>query len=223
MRRYLAPHFYKSASGGYLPIDPVLAPTTGQAGWWHSEAGSFGVSFGPAGAAGGAEQLNVSGAQSPRVRAAGGGPTVYCRPAVTGATASYTGLWADTSVSEQVTASQVSEDIEVDGPAAPSSFSFRLTGATARADAVGGLVVTAGGRQAGVIPAPRVTVQQPRQLTANATEASGARLSVSGGVVSVSVSKSWLGSLPALAFPVVIDPTVDISSGQPQLVERWKP
>src|SRR5262249_22286228 len=79
----------------------------------------------------------------------------------------------------------------------------------------GGLEVLAGGRQVGAIPPLKVTTKVPARLRmdmppgteADATASSGARLTVSGGVVRVSVSRAWLASLPASAFPVVIDPS----------------
>ena len=217
VRRYLAPHFYKSASGAYQPIDPTLAPTAGQRGWWHSQASSFGASFGPAGAAGGAERLSVGGTQIGFAPLGVASPSQA--PQVSGATAAYDGLWPAADLSEQVQASGVKEDIVLAGPGAAASYLFRLTGATAKADGAGGLAVTAGGHQVGTVPPPTVTTQvaAARQLsqpdgtpaggTADATAESGARLSLAGDVVTLSVSKSWLAGLPASAFPVVIDPT----------------
>ena len=219
VRRYLAPHFYKSTSGTWLPIDPVLAPTAGQPGWWHSQAGSFGASFGPADTAGGAEQLSVGGARIGFAPLGVADPSQA--PQVSGATAAYDGLWPGANLSEQVLASGTKEDIVLSGPGAGASYSFRLVGATARPDGAGGLAVTAGGRQVGTVPPLTVTTQvaaapQLRQPdgspvpsgTTDVTAAAGARLSVAGGVVTVSVSKSWLAGLPASAFPVVIDPSL---------------
>ena len=228
VRRYLAPHFYKSASGGWLPVDPVLAATSGKPGWWHAEAGGAPASFGPAGAAGGAEQVNAGGAQVGFAPLGVADPSQV--PAVSGDTATYTGLWPGASVSDQVTGSQVKEDITLDGPGAGASFSFRLAGATARAGGAGGLDLLAGGRRVATIPPLSVTTRDTvsRQLrepdgsvpatTVDATAAAGARLTVSGDVVRVSVSKSWLAGLPASAFPVVIDPSVSIADSATQLV-----
>lgn len=220
VRRYLAPHFYKSASGGWLPVDPVLAPTPGQAGWWHSQAGSFGASFGPAGAAGGAEQLKVGGAQIGFAPL--GVASASQAPQVSGATAAYDGLWRGADLTEQVLASGMNEDIVLTSPSARASFNFRLAGATARADGAGGLALVADGRPLGTVPPLTVTTRlaaavqlrqpdgSPADATMDATTAAGARLSVAGDVLRVSVSPAWLASLPASAFPVVIDPSVDI-------------
>jgi hypothetical protein len=213
VRRYLAPHFYRSASGAWLPISPVLAATSGKAGWWHALAASWPVSFGPAGAAGGAEQLIVGGS---RIGFAPLGVSDRSlEPAVAGATAVYPGLWRGVTLSEQVAPSRVTEAIDLASRAAPSSFSFRLLGGTARPNAAGGLTVLARGQQVGVIPPLTVTTRVPAPLrhalpsgeTEDVTAASGARLRFAGGVVRVSVSRSWLAGLPAWAFPVVIDPT----------------
>jgi hypothetical protein len=169
VRQYLTAHFYKSASGKWLPIDPVLAATAGKPGWWHANASSFPALFGPAGAAGGAEQVIAGGSQIGFAPLGVSDPSLA--PSVTGSTATYTGMWPDTTMTEQVTASQVSEEIVLTGPGAPPVFSFGLAGATARPDAAGGLEVLAGGRQVGVIPAPTVTGRLATQF----------RQSLSGG------------------------------------------
>src|SRR5215813_12643101 len=41
VRRYLVPHFYRSRSGGWLPVRPVLVPAAGRAGWWDSRAAGW--------------------------------------------------------------------------------------------------------------------------------------------------------------------------------------
>jgi hypothetical protein len=86
-------------------------------------------------------------------------------------------------------------------------------------------VACAGRRRIGDIPAPQVTINVPPQARANVrggiaddTAASGARLSVAGDVVSVSVSPSWLAGLPASAFPVVIDPSFGGQEGPSEFV-----
>jgi hypothetical protein len=171
------------------------------------------VSFGPAGAAGGAEQVSIDGTRIGFAPV--GAADSSAEPKVSEATATYAGLWPGTILSEQVTKSQVKEDIELANGSAPSSFSFRLTGATARPDAAGGVDVLANSRQVGVIPPLRVTMRLPLQLepdvprgiTTDVTARSGARLTVAGDVLRVSVSRSWLAELPAPAFPVVIDPS----------------
>lgn len=209
VRRYLGPHFYKSGSG-WLPISPVLARTVGRAGWWHSRANSWGVSFGPAGAAGGAEQLSVDGA---RIGFAPlGVADRSLAPVVSGATATYDGVWPGTDLSEQVLPSGVKEQIVLTGPGAGSSFAFRVAGARVRPDAVGGLVVLAGGRQVGTVPPLTVSAHvaaRPQQKLAGVgardgavdlAGAAGARLTVSGDVVRVSVSPRWLAGLPSSAY-----------------------
>jgi len=226
VRRYLAPHFYRSGSG-WLPVGPVLAPTSGRPGWWHSEANSYGTVLGPAGAADGAEQLSVDGAQFGFSPLHVSDPSLT--PEVSGATAIYHGLWPGVDLDEQVSASGVKEGIVLSGPGAGSSFGFRVLGATARADAAGGLEVLAGGRQVGVIPPLTVTAARaqpgrsaPGDAAADVTAVSGARLSVTGDVVRVSVSPGWLAGLPSWAFPVTIDPTTNPTSNQTQLVSVAK-
>jgi hypothetical protein len=62
VRNYAAPHFYKpTSSSGWAPIDTKLSAVAGQTGRWQSGANSFQASFGPAGSAGGAEQIAIGG------------------------------------------------------------------------------------------------------------------------------------------------------------------
>ncbi len=210
VRQYLAPRFYHSKSG-WQPVNSALKGVPGQAGWWKSAANSWQASFGPAGAAGGSERIAIGTANI------GFAPLGTSRsslaPQVTGATATYRGLWPGADLRDVVSSSAVKEDITLSGPAAPASYSFRLTGGTARVNTAGGADVLAGGHLVGVIPPVTVSTRQPG-LAAR----SGARLTVTGDVIRVSVSPAWLASLPADAFPVVIDPTLGGTSNQTQLV-----
>jgi RHS repeat-associated protein len=127
-------------------------------------------------------------------------------------------LWTNVDLVEQVNADSVAEDLVLTGPGAAASYTFGLSGALARANASGGLDLIAGGKTVGVIPALTVSTSSPQpKATAGlkthvgssrqVTAASGAKFIVAGGQVSVSVSSTWLASLPKAAFPVVIDPS----------------
>jgi RHS repeat-associated protein len=212
LRVYLSPHFRKTRAG-WVPISAELTPVAGQPGWWRSSAGGLQASFGPAGSIGGAERLAVGGASL------GISPLGVSRrqlaPHVSGATATYRGIWPGADLTETVLRAGVKEDIVLSGPDAPADYAFRVRGATERPNARGGLDVLAGGREVAMIPSPSVTHRSLapllsmnwREVAGSAPVAGpGARLSVSGDVVRVSVSRTWLAGLPASAFPVVIDP-----------------
>ncbi len=97
---------------------------------------------------------------------------------------------------------------------APTSFEFSVAGARPELNADGGVDLIVGGVKVGVVP-PLTVDTAERSVT---PKAAGAVFEVSAkddsGSITVSVSREWLESLPASAFPVVIDPTVfDAESG----------
>jgi len=214
VKDYAAPHFYKpSATTGWTPITTALSAVAGQSGRWRSGANSWQASFGPAASSGGAEQISTGGTQfgfTPE-----GVTSLELQPSVSGSTATYAGLWPDTNLTEQVTSNSVAEDLVLTNSAAASSYTFDLSGATAVANAAGGLSLVANGKTVGTVPAPTVSTANgqgdaPGTLsgsTKNITKASGARYTLVNGRVQVSVSRAWLASLPKAAYPVVIDPS----------------
>jgi len=204
VRYYLTPQFYKTAAGSWSPIDSNLAPVASQPGWWRSGANDWSVAFGPAGGQDGAVRFTAGG-HTFGVTPQGVGDAKLA-PSVSGDSATYVGVWPQVNIAEHVSATGVKEDLVLKGPGAPSSFSFRLSGATATPNKSGGLDVVAGGAKLGAIPAPTLSVTSKKSAL-DKTAVSKVRMSVSGDVVQVSVSPDWLSKLPASAFPVVIDPT----------------
>ena len=165
---------------------------------------------GPAGAAGGAEQAETWAGRRSGFTPRSGVASPAQAPVVSGATAAYDGVWPGADLTEQVLPSGMKEDIVLTGPGAAASYSFQLTGATAKANSAGGLQVLAGGREVGTVPPLTVTTTRlagvggPRltdgsapggqaPATVDATAAAGAQLSVSGDVVRVSVSSDLAG------------------------------
>jgi RHS repeat-associated protein len=204
VRRYLTPQFYKTAAGTWSSVDPSLSPVADKPGWWRSGANSWSVAFGPAGSQGGAVRFTVAGRTfgfAPQGVKAPNQP-----PSVAGNSATYYDIWPQVDLAEYVSAAGVKEDLVVKGPGAPSSFSFRLSGAKAVPNKIGGLDLVAGGKRVGTLPAPTVTVSSAKS-SIDQTSASKARMTVAGDVMQVSVSPDWLAGLPSSAFPVVIDPT----------------
>ncbi|MGI5185565.1 RHS repeat-associated core domain-containing protein [Dactylosporangium sp. CA-152071] len=205
VRRYATPQFYRTPAGTWSSIDPSISPASGKPGWWTSGANSWSVGFGPIGAQGGGIRFAV-GPHTFGLTPQGVNDADQT-PSVSGRTAGYTGVWPDVDIAEHVGADGVKEDLIIKGPGAPSTFSFRLSDATATPTAAGGLDVLADGERVGTVPAPTVTVAAAKQRK-DQTAASKARLTVAGDVIQVSVSPDWLAGLPASAFPVVLDPTV---------------
>lgn len=201
VHQYLTPHFYRpSPTAGWMPIDTNLAPSAGRAGWWQTRANSWSAAFGPAGGPGGFEQVTV-GSHTVGFAAMGVRDGAQL-PAVSGSSVTYANLWPNVTVTDTASSTAVKEDLVITGSAAPSSFTFTVVGATARPNNTGGLDLIAEGQRVGVIPPVTVSTAslQPGKV------ASGARMTVSGDAVTVSVSPRWLAGLPKSAFPVVIDP-----------------
>jgi RHS repeat-associated protein len=216
VRRYLAPHFYRTGSAGWQPVSTRLAAVRGRAGWWQTTANSWQAAFGPAGAADGAEQVTVGGARIGFTPI--GVSDASQAPGTSGSTATYRGLWPGVDLTDQVSATGVQEGIALTRPGTAGTFSFRANGATVRANAAGGADVLVGGRTVGVIPPLTVITHSAEPArpahghtiaVPNPTKASGTRMTITGDIVRISVSPHWLAGLPASAFPVVIDPTFD--------------
>jgi RHS repeat-associated protein len=212
VEKYLAPHFYRAASGGWQPIVTTLAAVPGQAHTWRSSSNSWKVAFAPVGTKDGLEQITQGGQDSASLAFVPQGVSSAASssglvPSVTGSTATYVDLWAGTDLVENVMSTGVKEDITLKNPHAPASYAFALSGATAKTNSAGGLDVLVGGNTVGTIPAPTITTAG--DPVGVATKAAGAALDFADGRVEVSVSSAWLGSLPASAFPVTIDPTYD--------------
>ncbi|MFG2040777.1 RHS repeat-associated core domain-containing protein [Dactylosporangium sp. NPDC048998] len=219
VHQYLAPKYYQTSSGGWEPIDSSLSPVPGEPGSWQSGANDWRVVFGPAGSPAGAERFTIGThefAVTPQqVKDPGQVPSVVRD------TATYHGIWPQTDLTEHVSSTGVEEDLVLSGPNAPASFSFVLSGATAAPDGKGGLNLMSGGDQVGNLPAPIVTASStlakshnpnhPDAVSPDQTAASKVRMTASGNVVRLSVSPQWLASLPASAFPVVVDPTFRVS------------
>jgi RHS repeat-associated protein len=207
VRHYLTPQFFETAAGTWSPIDSNLSPVAAEPGWWQSGANSWSVAFGPAGSQDGAVRFTAGGHTfgfAPQ-----GIGDAQLAPSVSGDSATYDNAWPHVDLAEHVSADEVKEDLVVKGPGAPSSFSFRLSGATAVPNQAGGADVVADGAQLGSLPAPTVSIAsaKPSKSSLDQTSASKVRMTVADGVVQVSVSPDWLAKLPASAFPVTIDPT----------------
>ncbi|MFD4909718.1 RHS repeat-associated core domain-containing protein [Kitasatospora purpeofusca] len=211
VRQYLEPQYYRDGSE-WQPISTALKGVPDKPGWWTSTANSWSASFGPADAAGGSERITI-GSTTIGLAPLGIAHPSPPPPRVADSTATYSGLWPGVDLRYRVSATAVKEDIVLSGPTAPADYAFRLTGATARVNDTGGADVLADGQVVGTVPPVTVTTSTPG-LAAGA----GASLTVTGDVVRVSVSPSWLAGLPESAFPVVIDPTFGGRSSQTRMV-----
>ncbi|PZR81694.1 MAG: hypothetical protein DLM65_05385, partial [Candidatus Aeolococcus gillhamiae] len=197
---------------GWSPIDNTVRSQPG--GWVGTSANSWTVAFGPGDQ--GLRLNTTAGVLSVTpVGAAPVAPKVAERPAASSAptpadvpaglapgVVTFASVWPHTDVVDTVGSERLSQDLVLRDGQAPAQFAFDISGAPAVTDPAGG--VSLGGAWAGV-----VSIGDLRVLDANGvdvTNGSGASLSVSGGRMVVRVDPAWLGSLPAKAFPVTIDP-----------------
>lgn len=205
IRRYLAPHFYKNSADKWVPIDTTLVKAADASGsTWRSKANSWQVSFAAVNDPNGAEQIDLGAAHvamTPLDTA-----TATATATASGSTATYASLWPDTDLVERANATGIDESLVLSSAQAPNTFDFKLTGADASTNAAGGLDITAKGRTVGTVPS--VTVSRADAADAKSVlKASAAQMTYRNGTISLSVSRTWLASLPASAFPVVIDPS----------------
>lgn len=210
VRRYLAPHFYRSAST-WRPINITLASLPGRPTLWRSRTNSWSVTFRPASAAAGTEQIDTKAGQ--KVAFTPVNPARASEaPVVRGATAKYAGIWPHTDMVETVASNGVAEDLILRSRSAPSSMAFKLTGATARFDGHGGLMLRSHGQIVGSVPPPTISIAAGRAgvpigSPASLRRSAGLKYAVRGDEIQVTVSHNWLSRLPARAFPIRIDPS----------------
>lgn len=217
VREYAVPHFFRAVgSSTWQPIDTTLVTDGGQGGVVHSRANSWQARFAAAGAPGGSEQFDDGHTTigfTPEDANSG------VLPQAQGSTATYRGLWPGVDLSDTVEATSSRENVVLTGPGTRSAFDFAVSGATVRARADGGADIVVDGSPVARIPAPSVSLAHPTTTVTEAPagrertqQGTGVRLDVKDGhTVELSVSPSWLMSLPASVFPVTIDPDFDYS------------
>jgi hypothetical protein len=124
-------------------------------------------------------------------------------------TVHYYDLWPGVNVEYVVQNAKVKESITLKDKNAANQVAFQVAGATLQPQKNGSFMID------GVFN-NKFTVE-PLNLTLNnrgpVTDTSHFRQSYKDGVLTVSIDKTYLQSLPADAFPAVIDPGIDTTSG----------
>ncbi|MGK2958042.1 MAG: hypothetical protein ACSLFB_06525 [Acidimicrobiales bacterium] len=221
IRTYAVPHYYQpQKSSKWVPIDMELASDESRPGRVRSKANQWAVSFGPAGSSEGMQQFHLDG---PIVSFSPVGADPSVKPLTKDSTATYTDMWPATEAIYAVSAVGVDERLVLKSPSAPTSFTFEVAGASPKANGSDGIDLVVG--KAVVASIPPLTVEVGGRAI-NPAKA-GATFSVKqerqsdrgqpGGSVTISISKDWLANLPAKAFPVVIDPTVIVTTTPTQI------
>jgi RHS repeat-associated protein len=116
----------------------------------------------------------------------------------------YPGLWAGVDARYTVTPVGVKEELELSGPGSANVFEFDTPGAAfADADSSGMRALSGAGQGWSLSP---VVIQDARGVLY--PEQSEAAARATEGRLQVALDEAWLKSLPAEAFPVVVDPGV---------------
>jgi RHS repeat-associated protein len=212
-----SPLFYRDG-GTWVPIDDTLRPDgsvlVAAGNSWRVSLASSGLKLTE-----GTSTLVLSPQQGGGVAGRLVTPTVVANPKLSAAAraadptvspipepsvAEWSGVWPGVDLRAVVTSDGVADDVVLTGPGSPSSVSFTVSGADLAAGPAGG--ISLGGFAGGgfTSPSPRVSTAAGEDVT----DASGASYQLRGaGTLVVSVSPSWLASLPAKDFPVTVDPT----------------
>lgn len=199
---------YRSKDGTYLPIDTRIVE--GSDGVLSNAADSWRYEFRAVGSGG----VSVTTEHASTFSFAPSGGSKDVAPVLTGeSTVTYRSVWPGVDLRYTVTANGLKEEMVLSGPLVGGRHDLVLKGArldVAKATETAAehpVAVTDSGEVVGL---SSVTVFDAKgtEFTAEATKAAlSADRSAGDGVLSVGVDDGWLASLPADAFPVVVDPT----------------
>jgi hypothetical protein len=207
---------YQDEDGAWHAIDTTLHPDPATPGsfesgadWWHAQFSALSTSGTTGGVAldapNGSVDLVPQGTKAVEPEVDPDDPS----------TVVYKGAWDGADLEYTVTSTGVEEHILLDDTSAPTTFDFSSPGHD-----LGATGTDLAGQGAG-LPSGW-SFRQPSVAERHHAFSSGAGQSLraySGGA-QVSISRSWLVSQPASAFPIDVDPTVQ-SPGMPPWV--WAP
>jgi RHS repeat-associated protein len=213
---YSGPVNYRAADGSMRRIDPGLYPVK-QGGYdWRSGANSFQARFSDTAGSGFAE-VGI-GDRTVRLTAVG---AAAGEAVVEGSRISYPRAYRSADLRYTVTPSGIKEVIELTGPDAPASFTFRLVaddGGPApsvqrRGDGSYAVVLPPLPAPAFVLEAPVVQESAGEREVAPPAERAKPQLQVDSSgrdlVVRLRIDRDWLRA-PGRRFPVYVDPSMTI-------------
>jgi len=125
-------------------------------------------------------------------------------------TVHYYDLWPGVNVSYVVTGGTLKESIELKNKDAADQMQFKLIGADLAQNGGGFTIKGAFGDKFVVTP-----INLMLTGSGPVTDTSVFNQSFANGVLTVGVDKNYLQNLPASAFPAVIDPGIDTTTGMP--------
>ncbi len=126
-------------------------------------------------------------------------------------TVHYYDLWPGVNVEYVVSGGQLKESIVLKDKNATSQVQFRVVGATLAANANGGFAIKGAFDDAFSLPSLNLMLSHLGPVT----DTSVFGQTYSNGLLTLSIDKAYLGQLPASAFPAVLDPGIDTTTGMP--------
>lgn len=206
------PMNYQASDGSWQPISDRLESDPSLSGGYRSVANSWHAHFGST-----AEGVSVETAAGTLGILPAGANAVTPVLNTAGDGVTYTDAWPGADLTYRVTSGEVKESVLIKNSAAGSTFSFDMSSGPLSAvlgKAAGHVQGWSGTSNNSLTPAGllagRLFVAAPIVLRADGEpmESAHARMTTSGGRLSLSVDPAWLASLPASAFPINLDPTV---------------
>jgi RHS repeat-associated protein len=213
-----SPINYRAADGSWQPIDTHVMAAGGTADGWRNAAAPVGLRFAARSDAAELARVAVDGTHAVSFGLSGAAGSIGDAGGdAEGSTVTYPGVRPHVDLRLESRPTGVKETLVLDSPAAPTSYLFplRLTGLTPKL--VDGQVVLtdAAGTPRAVIPPGDMVDSRSSAAGPAHSAAVSYRLVDSGGApaLEVTLDGAWLRD-PARAYPVLVDPTVQLPVDQ---------
>ena len=197
-----SPTSFQDVTGAWREIDSTL--TRDAFGIWRSNANAWRAAFAPVSAQGGGMSL-TAGLSTATMRPVDALPTA---PVVSGPANAqnviYKSVWRDVDLVYSVKSAEVKESIVIANPSAVRGFEFEVEGTSLRPDAENkGFYKLDGALESFRLAKPTVSTSNGGVIGSEPY----IRQEVDGSRVRLTLDRAWLFSLPATAFPLIIDPS----------------
>jgi RHS repeat-associated protein len=208
---YAAPVNYQTSSGAWAPINTQLVPAAG--GGWREAANSVGASFAAQASAASLGSLVFGGQNNGSFGLSFGLAGAADSPGTaSGSSVTYPSVLPDTDLVETTTAVGISESLVLHSAQAPTTWLFplQLNGLTPVLRSDGSIALEdASGTVQGTIPGGLATDASGQGKPGAITPVTYQLVTYNGGpALQASIPASWLTS-PGRVFPVTVDPSVN--------------
>ena len=208
-----SPLNYRTADGSWQPIDTHVVAAGGAADGWRNAAAPVGLDFALRSDAAELARIVIDGAHTVSFGLAGAASSLgHAGGGADNSTVTYPGVVPHVDLRLESRPAGVKETLVLDSPDAPTSYVFplRLRGLTAKL-ANGQVVLNDAGGPRAVIPPGDMVDSRPSAAGPARSAGVAYRLIDSGGApaLQVTLDSAWLHD-PARAYPVRVDPTVQL-------------